>query len=90
MKGVNKVILVGNLGDEPEIKNLDNNVKVAKFSLATNETYKEHTGQSHTLDQILAAFVLAPENVKCVFRITPCYHKHIVAAAVFHLIPTTL
>lgn len=48
MKGVNKVILVGNLGDEPEIKNLDNNVKVVKFSLATNETYKDHTGQSHT------------------------------------------
>lgn len=48
MKGVNKVILVGNLGDEPEIKNLDNAVKVAKFSLATNETYKDPTGQSHT------------------------------------------
>jgi single-strand DNA-binding protein len=48
MKGVNKVILVGNLGDDPQIKNLDGNVKVAKFSLATNETFKDSNGQNQT------------------------------------------
>jgi single-strand DNA-binding protein len=48
MKGVNKVILVGNLGDEPEIKNLEGNVKVAKFSLATNETFRDSNGQNQT------------------------------------------
>jgi single-strand DNA-binding protein len=48
MKGVNKVILVGNLGDDPEIRNLDGNLKVAKFSLATNETYKDSNGQVQT------------------------------------------
>ncbi|MCP9765631.1 single-stranded DNA-binding protein [Lacihabitans soyangensis] len=48
MKGVNKVILVGNLGDDPEIKNLEGNVKVAKFSLGTNETFRDSNGQSQT------------------------------------------
>jgi single-strand DNA-binding protein len=48
MKGVNKVILVGNLGDDPQIKNLDGNVKVAKFSLATNETFRDSNGQNQT------------------------------------------
>jgi len=50
MKGVNKVILVGNLGDAPEVKVLANDIKVAKFSLATTEFYKDQNGQrqSHT------------------------------------------
>jgi single-strand DNA-binding protein len=50
MKGVNKVILVGNLGDTPEVKILANEIKVAKFSLATTEFYKDAQGQkqSHT------------------------------------------
>ena len=48
MKGVNKVILVGNLGDDPEIKNLEGNVKVAKFGLATNETFRDSNGQNQT------------------------------------------
>ena len=38
---VNKVILLGNLGKDPEIKTLDNGVKVANFSLATTEKYKD-------------------------------------------------
>jgi len=50
MKGVNKVILVGNLGDAPEVKVWANDIKVAKFSLATTEFYKDQNGQrqSHT------------------------------------------
>jgi single-strand DNA-binding protein len=51
MKGVNKVILVGNLGDNPEIKTLDGNIKVAKFSLATNETFRDSNGQNQTLTE---------------------------------------
>lgn len=41
MAGVNKVILVGNLGKDPEVRSLENGVKVARFSLATSETYKD-------------------------------------------------
>ena len=46
MAGVNKVILVGNLGRDPEIRILDKGVKVARFSLATTEGYTDkNTGQ---------------------------------------------
>lgn len=44
MRGVNKVILVGNLGKDPEVQYLDNNVSVARFSLATNDSYKDKDG----------------------------------------------
>lgn len=41
MAGVNKVILIGNVGKDPEIKVLDNGVRVANFPLATTEVYKK-------------------------------------------------
>ena len=44
MKSVNKVILVGNLGKDPEIKYTPQGKPVAKFSLATNERYKDKDG----------------------------------------------
>ena len=44
MSGVNKVILVGNLGKDPEVRYLEGNVPVAKFSLATTESYKNKEG----------------------------------------------
>jgi single-strand DNA-binding protein len=45
MKSVNKVILVGNLGKDPEIKYTPQGKPIAKFSLATNERYKDKEGQ---------------------------------------------
>lgn len=44
MAGVNKVILVGNLGKDPEVRHLDNGAVVATFSLATSESYKDKNG----------------------------------------------
>ena len=44
-KSVNKVILVGNLGKDPEVKVTPNGTTVAKFTLATNERYKDKNGQ---------------------------------------------
>ena len=41
----NKVQLIGNVGNEPEIMNLDGGKKVAKFSIATNEFYKNSKGE---------------------------------------------
>jgi single-strand DNA-binding protein len=41
----NKVQLIGNLGMNPEIKNLDSGKKLAKFSIATNESYKNAKGE---------------------------------------------
>ena len=45
MSGINKVILVGNVGRDPEVKYLDGGVAVARFSLATTESYKNKEGQ---------------------------------------------
>ncbi|MBL4709522.1 MAG: single-stranded DNA-binding protein [Flavobacteriales bacterium] len=44
MAGVNKVILVGNLGKDPEVRHLENGAAVANFSIATSETYKDKNG----------------------------------------------
>jgi single-strand DNA-binding protein len=45
MAGVNKVILVGNLGIEPEIRTLESGVKVARLRIATSESYTTRDGQ---------------------------------------------
>tara|TARA_B100000902_G_C27275219_1_gene898481 strand:+ start:860 stop:1297 length:438 start_codon:yes stop_codon:yes gene_type:complete len=45
MAGVNKVILVGNLGKDPEVRHLDTGVSVASFSLATTESYNNKQGE---------------------------------------------
>lgn len=41
MSGINKVILVGHLGKDPEVRHLDGNVTVASFPLATSESYNK-------------------------------------------------
>ncbi|MEM9023160.1 MAG: single-stranded DNA-binding protein [Bacteroidota bacterium] len=41
--GINKVILIGNLGRDPEVRYLEGGVAVAKFPLATSESYKDRT-----------------------------------------------
>ena len=48
MAGVNKVILLGNLGKDPEVRRLDDGRGVANFSLATSETYKNKSGEKVT------------------------------------------
>ncbi|WP_420576640.1 single-stranded DNA-binding protein [Ekhidna sp.] len=46
MSGVNKVILVGRLGKDPEVRHLENGATVANFSMATSEVYKDRqTGE---------------------------------------------
>lgn len=46
MAGVNKVILIGNLGADPEVRHLQNGASVANFRLATSETFKDRqTGE---------------------------------------------
>lgn len=45
MIALNKVILVGNLGKDPEVRHLEGGVAVASFSLATSESYKDKSGQ---------------------------------------------
>lgn len=43
MSGVNKAILVGRLGKDPDVRHLENGATVANFTMATSETYKDRT-----------------------------------------------
>ena len=45
MAGINKVILVGNLGKDPEVKHLDGGNVVANITVATSEKYKDKQGE---------------------------------------------
>jgi single-strand DNA-binding protein len=45
MAGVNKVILVGNLGSDPEVRYFDGGAVVAKFNIATSESYTNRNGE---------------------------------------------
>jgi single-strand DNA-binding protein len=47
----NKVQLIGNLGMDPEVKELDGGKKLAKMSIATNENYKNAKGEKVTETQ---------------------------------------
>lgn len=64
-KSVNKVILIGNLGKDPEVKYTPSGVPVAKFSIATNERYKDKGGewQDRTEWHNLVAFQRTAEIV---------------------------
>ena len=46
MRGLNKVMLIGNLGKDPDIQYLEGNIPVSKFPLATTETYKDKNGKA--------------------------------------------
>lgn len=48
---VNRVILIGNLGRDPEVRRLENGAVVAKFSIATNENYRDKSGEWQTLTE---------------------------------------
>ena len=48
MAGVNKVMLIGNLGADPEVRSLESGVKVATINIATSETFKDKSGERQT------------------------------------------
>ncbi len=45
---VNRVTLIGNLGRDPEVRRFENGAVVAKFSVATNENYRDKSGEWQT------------------------------------------
>src|SRR6056297_2812825 len=49
-RGVNKVILIGNVGKDPEVKHLDNGMVITKFTLATSETYTKENEKVTTTE----------------------------------------
>ena len=48
MRGINKVILLGNTGKDPEYKTLQDGTPVAKLTLATTETFRLKNGETQT------------------------------------------
>ena len=48
MKGVNKVIIIGNLGTDPQSRQLNDGKTVTNLSIATSETWKDNNGQKQT------------------------------------------
>lgn len=48
---VNKVTLIGRLGKDPEVRTLENGTNIAKLSLATDESYKDKSGEWQTLTE---------------------------------------
>lgn len=48
---INKVILVGNLGKDPDVRVLESGTKVAKFTMATNENYRDKNNEWQTITE---------------------------------------
>ena len=44
-RGLNKAMLIGNVGNDPDIRATQSGTRIAKFSLATNRTWKDGSGQ---------------------------------------------
>ena len=44
-RGLNKATLIGNVGNDPDIRSTQSGTRIAKFSLATNRTWKDGSGQ---------------------------------------------
>jgi len=54
-KSVNKVILVGNVGREPEVRYSQSGTPVANFTLATNERFKDRNNEMARADRVAQA-----------------------------------
>jgi single-strand DNA-binding protein len=48
---VNKVTLIGHVGQDPEVRKLENGTPVGRFSLATNESYKDASGETKDITE---------------------------------------
>lgn len=48
---INKVILIGNLGRDPEVRHLESGATVGKFSVATNESYRDKSNEWQTITE---------------------------------------
>ena len=46
MRGINRVQLIGNLGKDPDVQTIEGGIHVAKFALATTETFKDRNGKT--------------------------------------------
>ena len=63
---LNNVQLIGNVGKDPEVRNFENNKKVASFDFATSETFKDKDGEKKTNTEwhTITAFGSSAERVE--------------------------
>ncbi len=62
MGSVNKVILVGNLGQDPEIRIMPDGSKIVSFSVATSERWKDKTGEDKSIGIAILIYFLYNRN----------------------------
>ena len=68
MAGVNKVILMGRLGADPEVRYTPNGQAVAQFSLATSRQWKDNTGQRQEKTDPSTKKIQTPPTKKICFQ----------------------
>ncbi|MCR4859064.1 MAG: single-stranded DNA-binding protein, partial [Bacteroidales bacterium] len=51
MASINKVILIGNVGKDPEVRHLQGGASVATITLATSERYKDRNGETREMTE---------------------------------------
>ena len=69
MSSVNKIILVGNLGQDPEIRIMPDGSKMASFSVATSERWKDKTGEDKSITEWHRIVVFSPKLAETLERI---------------------
>ena len=79
---INKVILVGNVGQDPQIRTMNNGQKVASFSLATSDRWRDRTSgeqkeQTELFEDLPVAQRLGDALITFLFRVLPAEIPHI-------------
>ena len=69
MSSVNKVILVGNLGQDPEIRMMPDGNKMASFSVATSERWKDKTGEVKSITEWHRVVIFNPKLAETLERL---------------------
>jgi single-strand DNA-binding protein len=77
MAGINRVILVGHLGKDPEVKSVESGIKVARFSLATTESYKDKNGERKEITEW--------HNIVCWRNLAEIAEKYLVKGKLLYL-----
>ena len=75
MGGLNKVMLIGNLGNDPEIRSTTNGNRVATFSLATSRTWKNQNGEKQEKTEWHRVIVWNSKNSKLADIVEKYLHK---------------
>jgi single-strand DNA-binding protein len=77
MAGINRVILVGHLGKDPEVRTIESGEKVVRFSLATNEAYRDKNGERKDVTEW--------HNIICWRKLADTAEKYLVKGSLIYV-----